>query len=211
MDFTSILNQSLQQDVSDVFLTEGLPVSIRKHGSIIQLEQMITNLEPWLIKILSEQQWQQLDDEGDLDFGLQTDEHRFRLNIARSQGRWSVVARPLPSGRFSYEELGLPNGIRSFVQHRSGIVLVTGATGSGKSTTLAAMIHQLNSEQAYHIVTIEDPIEMLVPAFNQMQVNQKIAVDFAAGVRALMRQDPDIIMIGEFCALETRRMPIQSA
>jgi twitching motility protein PilT len=214
MDFTSILNQSLQQYVSDVFLTEGLPVSIRKHGSIVQLEPMITNLEPWLIKILPEKQWQQLDDEGDLDFGLQTDEHRFRLNIARSQGRWSVVARPLPSGRFSYEDLGLPNSIRSFVQHRSGIVLVTGATGSGKSTTLAAMIHQLNSEQAYHIVTIEDPIEYVHIPIQSKLTQREVGTDthsFVEGLRRVVRQSPDVIMIGEMRDQESIQVALAAA
>ena len=135
---------------------------------------------------MSVKQWEEVQHSGDLDVGFQTGQHRFRLNIALAQGGWNVVARPLPFGQFSYEELGLPESVRPFAHHRSGIVLVTGATGSGKSTTLAAMIHDLNQHKPYHIVTIEDPIEFVHTPIKSRVTQREVGSDtqsFNEGLR----------------------------
>ena len=142
MDVTHLLMEALEFGASDVYLSDEDGVSVRKDGSVISFKEgLVIDVGGWLASILSPTQWETVQQTGDLDAGFQTEQHRFRLNIALAQRKWNVVARPLPFGRFSYEELGLPNAIKPFAQHRSGSVLVTGATGSGKSTTLAAMIH----------------------------------------------------------------------
>ena len=124
------------------------------------------------------------------------------------------MARFLPFGRFSYEELGLPNAIKPFAQHRSGIVLVTGATGSGKSTTLAAMIHDLNQNKPYHIVTIEDPIEFVHKPIQSKITQREVGSDtqsFNEGLRRVVRQSPDVIMIGEMRDKESIQVALAAA
>ena len=154
---------------------------------------LVIEVGEWLASILSPAQWEDVQHTGDLDAGFQTEQHRFRLNIALAQGKWNVVARPLPFGRFSYEELGLPIAIKPFAQHRSGIVLVTGATGSGKSTTLAAMIHDLNQNKSYHIVTIEDPIEFVHKPIQSKVTQREVGSDtqsFNEGLRRVVVKVP---------------------
>ncbi len=200
MDVTQFLVKALHDGASDVYLSSVDGVSMRKDGMVQTIVKEPIDLENWLQEHLTAVQWEELNHTGDLDAGLQTGEHRFRLNIARAQGNWNVVARPLSVGRFTYSELGLPTVVGALTKHRSGIVLVTGATGSGKSTTLAAMVHDLNQHNAYHIVTIEDPIEFVHRPILSKITQREVGADtrsFHEGLRRVVRQSPDVIMIGE--------------
>ncbi len=215
MDLTQILINALQSGASDVYLSEHDGVSVRQDGRVVPLNHQVDlDIGGWLSTILTPSQWEDVQHTGDLDAGLQVESFRFRLNIARAGGAWTVVARPLASGRFSYEQLGLPAVVASFTQHRSGIVLVTGATGSGKSTTLAAMVHDLNKNQAYHIVTIEDPIEFVHQPIQSKITQREVGGDtrsFNEGLRRVVRQSPDVIMIGEMRDKESIQVALAAA
>ena len=215
MDVTQILMDALHAGASDVFFTENEVVQIRKDGRVeVFIDQPIATLKDWLSRHLSSTQFGQLESEGDLDAGFAHEQIRFRLNVAKTQGKISVVARPLPLGQIEYSELGLPESIRSLLHHRSGIVLVTGATGSGKSTTLSAMIHDLNQHQAFHIVTIEDPIEFVHHPIRSKVTQREVGSDttsFVEGLRRVVRQSPDVIMIGEMRDKESIQVAMAAA
>jgi len=214
MDVTQFLLKALTEGASDVYLSEIDGVSVRKDGCVERIYTGELPLQEWLSSSLNAKQWDDVQHTGDLDAGLQVGEHRFRLNIAMAQGRWNVVARPLVSGQFTFEELGLPTVVASFSKSRSGIVLVTGATGSGKSTTLAAMVHDINQRFPYHIVTIEDPIEFIHSPIMSKITQREVGGDtqsFNEGLRRVVRQSPDVIMIGEMRDKESIQVALAAA
>lgn len=139
---------------------------------------------------------------------------RFRVNVFSQRGTWAIVLRVIPEGIPSIDELGLPQELHNIARLKNGIVLVTGPTGSGKSTTLAAMIHKINNEQAYHIITVEDPIEYmhkhLKSTVNQREVGSDTK-SFALALRAALRQAPKVILIGEMRDLETIEIAMEAA
>ena len=147
-----------QSHCSDLFLTVGKPPAVRRHGAIESLDLPVTaeeDLEKFLSQALTTTQRKRLETIGDLDAGYSlTERRRFRLNLSKQMGQIQLVARALPSGNLSFDELNLPGAVAKLAKKPRGLVLVTGATGSGKSTTLAAMINAINAQRAAHIVSI---------------------------------------------------------
>ncbi len=155
------------------------------------------------------------EERGDVDFAYSVaNVGRFRANVFRQRGSVSMVLRKLRFGGPSFEEIGLPDSVRTLAEEHRGLVLVTGPTGSGKTTTLAAMIGHINRTKPVHIVTIEDPIEVLhrddVASINQREVGNDTQ-DFLSALRSALRQDPDVILIGEMRDTETVRAALQAA
>lgn len=203
---------------SDLFLCVGKVPAVRIHGSIEALEMEPTTqleLERFLDGKLSKFQGERFDGSGDLDVGYSlADGRRFRLNLSMQKGSIALVARALPSGELGFEELGLPNEVARLADLRRGLVLVTGATGSGKSTTLAAMVHRINTSRKLHIVTIEDPIEFIHRDHDSRVSQREIGADttsFATALRHVVRQSPDVILIGELRDLDTLQVAISAA
>jgi twitching motility protein PilT len=165
--------------------------------------------------IIPADRMQKFKDLGEIDFAYSLpDIGRFRVNVFRQRGSISMVLRKLRFGGPSFEEVGLPEAVRNIADEHRGLILVTGPTGSGKTTTLAAMIDYINKTKAVHIVTVEDPIEVLhkdhLASINQREIGND-TMDFLAALRAALRQDPDVILIGEMRDTETVRAAIAAA
>ena len=215
MDITELLAFSAKQGASDLHLSAGLPPMIRVDGDVRRI-----NLPPLehkqvhalIYDIMNDKQRKDFEEFLETDFSFEVPGvARFRVNAFNQNRGAGAVFRTIPSKVLTMEELGMGEVFKRVSDVPRGLVLVTGPTGSGKSTTLAAMLDYLNNTKYHHILTIEDPIEMIEPSFNQMQVQHNIDLTFASGVRALLRQDPDIIMVGEIRDLETAEMAIQAA
>src|SRR5579872_1214861 len=205
-----LLKVMTEKGASDMHITTGSPPLLRIDGQIVPLK--LPPLGPVDTKqlcfsILTEEQRAQFEkhNELDLSFGVKG-MSRFRANIFSQRGAVAAAFRTIPFKILSFEELGLPKVISDFANKPSGLVLVTGPTGSGKSTTLAAMIDKINAEQRLHIITIEDPIEYLHPhklsVVNQREVGSDTE-GFKIALKYVLRQDPDVVLVGEMRDLET--------
>jgi twitching motility protein PilT len=191
---------------------------IRMPGGLIRLTRdPLTPVETMMIakSIVPEDRRSKFDEAGEVDFAYSLpDIGRFRANVFKQRGSVSMVLRKLRFGGPSFEEIGLPDVVRTIADEHRGLVLVTGPTGSGKTTTLAAMIDYINRTKPVHIVTIEDPIEVLhkdaMAEINQREIGNDTR-DFLSALRAALRQDPDVILIGEMRDTETVRAAIQAA
>jgi twitching motility protein PilT len=196
---------------SDLHITTGTYPSIRVAGKLVpltQFEQLTPqDTQRLSYSVLSEAQKQKFEEENELDlsFGIQS-LARFRCNVYRQRGAVGAAIRVIPYKIRSFDELGLPKIAEELAQRPKGLVLVTGPTGSGKSTTLAAMIDKINNERAEHIITIEDPIEFVHP-HKQCIVNQREVFSdtqsFKNALKTILRQDPDVVLVGEMRDLET--------
>jgi twitching motility protein PilT len=210
-DFAAVLTQVAEQNASDLHLTAGFRPAIRSRGKIEPMEDFPV-LTPQQTRevvfgILNEDQRKRFENLNQLDFAYAIPNvARFRVNAYMQRGSVSAAFRLVPGGIPALDDLGVPAVLREFTRKPRGFVLVTGPTGSGKSTTLAAMIDAINRERQDHILTIEDPIEFLhqhkSSIVNQREVGSD-APDFAKGLRAALRQDPDVILVGEMRDLET--------
>lgn len=210
IDLATLLRTLAENDGSDLHLKVGSPPIIRVDGELRRLEG--SRLTPQDTQLLSSQimppdrrSW--LEQKKETDFALSVPGvGRFRANVFYQRGSISLVLRRVRVGSKTYEELGLPPVVSQLADAPRGLILVTGPTGSGKTTTLACMIDQINSGRAVHIVTIEEPIEVLHPD-RMATVNQReIGMDtdsYAAAMRSVVRQDPDVILIGEMRDAET--------
>jgi twitching motility protein PilT len=210
-DFAAVLATVAQRRASDLHLTAGFPPAIREQGKVAPMEgfPVLTaqQTREVVYGILSEDQRKRFETNLQLDFAYAIPKvARFRVNCYLQRGAVSAAFRLVPQGIPALEELGVPPVLREFTRKPRGFVLVTGPTGSGKSTTLAAMIDLINRERQDHILTIEDPIEFLHQhkrsIVNQREVGSD-AADFSLGLRAALRQDPDVILVGEMRDLET--------
>ena len=210
-DFADILLKVVEHKASDLHITAGAPPTIRVRGSLVPLEGQ-PNLTPTdtreiVYAILSSSQRQVLETDWQLDFAYSVPGvGRFRVNTFFQRGTLGAAFRLIPSETVPIEQLGLPSVVRQFASKPRGIVLVTGPTGSGKSTSLASLIDEINETRDDHILTIEDPIEFLHKhkrcLVNQREVGAD-APSFAAGLKAALRQDPDVILVGEMRDMET--------
>ena len=210
-DFSQILIEVVRQKASDLHLTSGSPPMLRKRGQLVPMEGL-QNLTPTdtreiIYTILNSSQRQRLETDWQLDFAYSVPgQGRFRVNAYFQRGSLGAAFRLIPNETVPIEKLGLPPVIRGFAKKPRGIVLVTGPTGSGKSTTLASIINEINETRDDHILTIEDPIEFL-HSHKKCIVNQReIGTDaqtFAMGLKAALRQDPDVILVGEMRDMET--------
>jgi twitching motility protein PilT len=216
---TQILRTAVQEGASDLHFKASEPVLIRIKGSLLPLkvarltpdatEKIFEVLRPRHLAQVAGSEVQELD----FSFAL-SGIGRFRVNAFRQRGSLALVIRVIPNRIPDWKELNLPAALPKLAEERRGLILVTGTTGSGKSTTLAALINQINHSRTAHIVTIEDPIEFLFLNKKSSIVQREIGVDtanFASALRAVLRQDPDVIMIGEMRDTETIDIALKAA
>jgi twitching motility protein PilT len=210
-DFSDILLQVVEQKASDLHITAGAAPTIRLRGSLTALDGYpvltSTDTREVVYAILNNSQRQRLETDWQLDFSYSIPGHaRFRVNAYFQRGALGAAFRLIPNETVPIEKLGMPAVIREFAKKPRGLVLVTGPTGSGKSTTLASLINEINETRDDHILTIEDPIEFLHHhkrcIVNQREVGAD-APSFALGLKAALRQDPDVILVGEMRDMET--------
>jgi pilus retraction protein PilT len=216
-DVDQALTRVIELEGSDLHLKVPSPPLIRRNGEL----EPIPDSEPLKPDVTEQVLFRILTDEGKLEEFRQQHEvdfsyslpgvARFRVNAFRQLGSISLVCRAIPLVVRSAAELLLPQVVSELAREERGIILLTGTTGSGKSTTLAAMIDQINSTRAKHIVTIEDPVEYRLLGVNQIGVHRKAGLTFATGLRSVLRADPDVIMVGEVRDSETARIAIEAA
>ncbi|MFN8161229.1 MAG: type IV pilus twitching motility protein PilT [Solirubrobacterales bacterium] len=219
LDFAAVLGRMVEVGASDVHLTAGFPPAMRTHGKIAPM----AGFEPLtaqqtrdvVYNILNDDQRKRFENNQQLDFAYAIPRvARFRVNCFFQRGAISAALRRVPHEIPDLDSLKVPQILRDFTRKPRGFVLVTGPTGSGKSTTLAAMIDLINSEREDHILTIEDPIEFLHhhkrSIINQREIGAD-AVDFTLGLKAALRQDPDVILVGEMRDLETISIALTAA
>lgn len=213
-----ILETCIKQGGSDIHLVVGRPPVIRMHGGLRSLETK--TLEPddttaLMKSITPDRNQQELQEIGSTDYGFGFgDKGRFRVSVFRQRGNISMVLRLIPNTLLSFEQIGLPKQIAALCHRPQGLFLVTGPTGSGKSTTLASMINYINENIDHHIVTVEDPIEYYhyhkKSIVNQRAVGSDCPT-FAEALRRVLRQDPDVILVGELRDLETMESAVRAA
>jgi len=206
-----LLDEVVKKKASDLHLQVGLPPMLRVDGSLIAVsgadildEEAI---EALVFAILDEDQKQILLKDKEFDFSFAYgDLGRFRVNAFHERGNIAAALRLIPNEILSIEQLGLPQIVNKFAEYPRGLVLVTGPTGSGKSTSLAALVHKINLEKSAHIITIEDPIEFTHKSQKSVIVQREVHYDtysFSAALRSALREDPDVVLIGEMRDLET--------
>jgi twitching motility protein PilT len=221
MDLNAVLRHAVEKGASDVHFKVGQPPVLRFDGELAPAEGFSplgdADLESILEQVTTStpRRKQLFDETGDLDIAYSDpDLPRFRVNGFRQRGAISFAFRVIPNNIANFEQLHLPAGVATLAQEHRGLVLVTGATGSGKTTTLAAMLDDINATRKQHIVTIEDPIEILHPDKGCIVNQREVGLDtesFGQALRRVLRQDPDVILIGELRDAETAQVALQAA
>lgn len=219
MDLNDILRRAVEFGASDIHLKPGRPPVLRRDGALGDMEKAET-LTPWdmedvLTTISRPDQLEAFNATGDLDLAYQVAGlPRFRVNAFRQRQEIGFAFRVISTFIPSFEELGLPVGVERLSNEPRGLVLVTGATGSGKTTTLAAMVDHINRTRRDHVLTIEDPIEIIHQEQRGVISQREVGLDtgsFGEGLRRALRQDPDVILIGELRDAETAQVALQAA
>jgi len=218
LDLDELLRDAVAKEASDIHLCEAQPPVFRIHGQLVRqgtLPLVSTDLQAVTDQLVPREKKNELAERGEVDFsygipGL----GRFRVNVYRQRGTLAIALRVIPYKVLTLEELGLPEVLTTFCDKPHGLVVVTGPTGSGKSTTLAALLDLINERYDRHIVTIEDPIEYLhrhkKSVVNQREIGSD-TTSFSLALRAALRQDPDVILLGEMRDLETINIALQAA
>jgi twitching motility protein PilT len=204
---------------SDVHITVGVPPVLRVNGKLIHIDNvdnlMPKDAEAFAFELLTEKQISKLKEKGEIDFSYAISGiGRFRVNVYSQRGSYSIAIRPIPLEIPSFKELGLPDVLLELSERQRGLILVTGPTGSGKSTTLATMIDHINQTRRCHVLTLEDPIEYLHRHKSSIINQREIGYDtesYSTALRAALRQDPDVILIGEMRDLETISIAVTAA
>ncbi len=218
----AVIDQYFQHLVStgasDLHLAEGQPPKMRIHGGVEAIAEGVLKhdtLKHMLAEICDEDAFERFLEKGDLDFAYEMDsDSRFRCNYYKQKNGLGAVFRLIPTKIASLEELGIPDAVRRFGDLRSGLVLVTGPTGSGKSTTLAALIDYINRTYSRHIITVEEPIEFVHNHKESIISQREVPIQtpsFADGLRASLREDADIVLVGEMRDLETISLALTAA
>ncbi|NLM43585.1 MAG: type IV pilus twitching motility protein PilT [Clostridiales bacterium] len=218
MEILNLVRDGIEKNASDIHITVGAPIIYRINGKLVRSGEKIIP-QQWaetLVKnMLNAHQLQELEDKGQLDVSYSASGlARFRINIFKQRGSYCLAIRIIPLIIPSMEELGIPYIARELAFKPRGLVLVTGPAGSGKSTTLAAMIDLINREKNYHILTLEDPIEYLHKHKKSIVNQREIGSDsksFSDALRSALRQDPDVILVGEMRDLETIAIALTAA
>jgi twitching motility protein PilT len=214
----ALLDELLRRRGSDLHLGVGYPPLLRARGELVPLREApieAAEMEALLFEIVSSAEREKITTELDLDFAYAYgDRARFRANYFHKTSGLAAVFRTIPTKVLSLEDLGCPEVIRRMSERRAGLLLVTGPTGSGKSTTLAAMIDSINRTRACHILTIEDPVEFVHPPLKAQVTHREVGPDassFAAAIRSAGREDADVILVGELRNNETMKLALQLA
>lgn len=215
----SLFEYMIAEGGSDLHLSQGEPPKFRRHGSIQPIrEEILTHDEIWglMVEICRDTMWQKFIDTGDLDFAYEMNaDSRFRCNYHRHSNGIGAIFRLIPTKIPTIADLGLPMVIeREFGNMRSGLVLVTGPTGSGKSTTLAALINYINRTYSRHIITIEEPIEFVHENIKSIITQREVPAEtpsFSVGLKASLREDADVVLVGEMRDLETISLALTAA
>lgn len=224
MELQDLLDITVKNNASDLHLLAGIPPSIRVDGSLVPVKNQPVlqphDIEQMIFSILTPEQKELLITNKELDFshgyggGIYGDSGRFRINVYYQRGYLASALRYLPPIIRSIDNLGLPHACHDFAKLRQGFVLVTGPTGHGKSTTLAAILNEINTTRPAHILTIEDPIEYIYPAGTSIVSQREIGSDTHAwpmALRAALREDPDVVLVGEMRDPETMQAAITLA
>jgi twitching motility protein PilT len=214
----AFLKLGLAQGCSDVHLAVGVPPMLRMNGDLMPIkfrDLSDTELEAYVTEILTKSQLERLEAGHDLDFSYVAEQGgRFRVNVFRKVTGIGAVFRYIPGAVPTLDQLEVPPVLKKFCDYHQGMVLVTGSTGTGKSTTLAAMINHINEHRSLNIISLEDPIEFVHPSKNSQVIQREVGTNvrsFADGVRSAMREDPDVILVGELRDAETIMMAMTAA
>ena len=214
----AFLKLGMAQGCSDVHLAVGVPPMLRMNGDLVAIRFRDLGgpeLDSYVMEILTRNHQERFRSGEDVDFSyVSEDGGRFRVNVFRKDSGVGAVFRSIPSDIPSIESLGLPKTVARLCDHHQGMILVTGSTGTGKSTTLAAMIDQLNRKRSLNIVSLEDPIEFVHRSKQSQVIQRELGThlpSFAEGVRAAMREDPDVILVGEMRDAPTLSMAMTAA
>lgn len=220
MDLDHLLRYVMEKGASDLHLKHGTPPMMRLHGELCPVAENVPELsreyiEDLAIKILNERQRHFFEEEKEVDVSYAVSGiGRFRVNIFRQRGSVSMVIRAIAFDVPSMKQLGLPATVAEISKRERGLILVTGVTGSGKSTTMASIISQINLDSNKHIITIEDPIEFLIRDQKSIITQRELGTDtnsFSKALRAALRQDPDVILIGEMRDRDTIETALMAA
>lgn len=213
-----IIKTALSEKASDIHLSVGRPITYRIHGDLTSIDSKsltAPETEAFAREITTEEQRQKIAEVGGVDFGFSyKDQARIRVSCFKERGNFALALRPLPSVFFSFDQIGLSEKVIELLNRPRGLILVTGPTGSGKTTTLATMLNYINENFPKHLITVEDPIEFLHPhkkaLITQREVGEDVS-DFSEAVVKSLRQDPDVILIGEMRDLATMEAAIRAA
>jgi twitching motility protein PilT len=206
-----------KHDLSDFHIRSNQPIAMRIHGEVnLFADDLVTrqDIELFWKSTLNKAQLQEIVTTKDLDYAVVIGKYRFRVNAYYSSYGPSMVLRKIVSEIPNMEKLGLPDAVQTAIKHKTGLVLVTGQTGSGKSTSLAAMIDQINTHRSENIITIEDPIEFVHKGKKSIISQREVGKDtksFARALKSALRQDPDVILVGEMRDLETVSLALTAA
>lgn len=217
-EMNDLLELMFDQGASDLHIQVNQPPTLRISGTMVPVEGPVLapqDSEDLMKAITSSSNQDQLKTTGGADFGFAyQDKARFRVSVLRAKGNYGMVLRQIPNDLFTLAEIGLPDRVKELINRPRGLILVTGPTGSGKSTTLASMVNWINENRDGHIITIEDPIEYFHEHKQCIVTQREVGNDvssFSAAIRGALRQDPDVILVGEMRDLETMEAAVGAA
>jgi len=218
VQMSDLLQLVVDESASDLHIAVGVPPTVRLNGNLVPLDMPSLgpeDTESLMRAITSDDQIQKVRTDGGTDFGFAFGEvARFRVSVFKERGNFGMALRLIPNKLLTLEQIGLPPSLKDLLYRPRGLILVTGPTGSGKSTTLASMLDIINIERDCHIITIEDPIEYYHPHKKSVVTQREVGVDvgdFKEALRRALRQDPDVILVGEMRDLETMEAAITAA
>ena len=217
MTMNELIMKAREKKCSDIHISEGMPVSFRIHGQLLDSGFSFPAAETreMILSMLSDEQREQLENGNDVDFAIETPDYcRQRVNVFRQMKKVAATIRLLNNTIPTLEQLQMPKVLQNLADQPRGLILVTGPTGSGKSTTLSAMIDYINKNRSEHIITIEDPVEYVYESGMSVIHQREIGVDtksFAASLRSALREDPDVILVGEMRDYETISAAVTAA